>query len=75
MSKIARQRKHSEKMARKRAIKAAKRAKYSALAGTSKKRKRQGTTNRSPYKHVHVMSDCGNAGCKRCHPRIPTVTS
>ena len=63
--------KHTEKMKRKRELKAQRRAKYLALAGTSKRHKRQ--VRRSPvagtYKHAHVMISCGNPGCQKCHPR------
>ena len=61
---------HTEKMKRKRAEKAAKRAKYAALAGTSKKGKRQRKKSdgpASPFKGAHLMSNCGNPGCKKCH--------
>jgi hypothetical protein len=74
MSKAA---KHAAKMSRKRADKAAKKAAYAALAGTSKKTKR--SKNRKPgptgQKHAHVMSDCGNPGCKRCYPRHQLLAS
>ncbi len=71
MSKMAKKRKHNTKMQKKRAAKAAKKAKFAALVGTSKKAKRQGNKSQisSIHKHAHVMADCGNAGCQRCHPR------
>lgn len=70
MGVAARKRKSAERMKLKRAAKAAKRAKYAALAGTSKKAKRQKrkSTLAGTFKHAHVMSDCGNPGCKRCYP-------
>ena len=70
MGNASRKRKHGEKMSRRRAAKAAKKAKYLALAGTSKKAKRQKTKHKmiSNKKHAHVMANCGNVGCKRCFP-------
>lgn len=66
----SRKTKHGQKMARKRAEKAARRAKYLALAGTSKKGKNQRkSVDSRGMKHAHIMSDCGNVGCKRCYPR------
>ena len=63
---------HSEKMKRKRAEKAGRRAKYAALAGTSKKSKRQQKKNKvaGTYKGAHIMTDCGNVGCKKCYPKL-----
>lgn len=63
---------HAVKMARKRALKAARRAQYAALAGTSLRRKRQvtGSTPPSGAKHSHAMPNCGNAGCRKCYPRL-----
>jgi len=61
--------KHAQKMARKRAIKAARKSKYAALAGTSKKKKRQVKSGAvSVYRKAHSMTDCGNPGCKKCYP-------
>ncbi len=69
MSSSAKGRRHEEKMKKKRAIKAAKAAKYAALKGTSQKQKRQKstTTLSTSLKHSHAMADCGNIGCQRCH--------
>ncbi len=71
MGKTARKSKHSAKMARKRAVKSARRALYASLAGTSKKNKKLGNRRAGPtvYKHAHIMADCGNVGCTRCYPR------
>ena len=70
MGKASRKVKHGAKMARKRAVKAARRSEYAAMAGTSKKAKRQGKRGGpTGHKHAHVMSDCGNPGCQRCYPR------
>lgn len=72
MSKAARKRAHDEKMKQKRAKKMTKKAAYAALAGTSKKKKnqeRRKTYILGTYKHAHIMSDCGNAGCLKCNPR------
>lgn len=71
MSKSGKARKHEDKMKRRRAEKAAKRAKYAALAGTSKKAKRiiraqSKSTVAGTYKHAHVMANCGNPGCRKC---------
>lgn len=64
--------KHNAKMKLKRAAKASKKAKYEALAGTSKKAKRQNNRKKvaSPLKHAHVMSNCGNLGCKKCQSQL-----
>lgn len=69
MSKNTKARKHAVKMARKKAEKMARKAKYEALKGTSKKKKRQGKKSKvsGTYKHAHIMSNCGNPGCKKCH--------
>jgi hypothetical protein len=70
MSKSGKARKHEDKMKRRRAEKAAKRAKYAALAGTSSKTKRIIQRSKSTvagiYKHAHVMANCGNPGCRKC---------
>lgn len=70
MSKGSKSLKHNAKMARKRAVKAARKTLYASLAGTSKKSKNQKKKIKisSNAKHAHLMSDCGNAGCKRCNP-------
>jgi hypothetical protein len=77
VGKSSKARKHNEKMKRKRAEKAAKRAQYAALAGTSKKSKKINRRARSTvsgtYKGAHIMSDCGNPGCKRCYPKLNGV--
>lgn len=72
MSKIGKKRKHAEKMKKRRADKAAKRTKYAALAGTSKKTKRQKVKVKraSNDKHAHKMSNCGNPGCGKCYPQF-----
>ena len=59
---------HEEKMKKKRAIKTARRDAYKALAGTSKKSKRQNTQSTPPSgkKHAHAMLNCGNPGCQKC---------
>jgi hypothetical protein len=72
MSKIGKKKKHADKMKQRRAEKAAKRSKYAALAGTSKKNKRRDAIKSKAavvYKHAHIMADCGNTGCKKCHPK------
>jgi hypothetical protein len=59
------------------AKKAAQTAKYQAWrdAGTNQKSKRnvlRGKRHRkSNTKHMHLVSNCGNAGCRRCSPREP----
>ena len=72
MGKTSRDRKHSEKMKKKRAEKAARKAQYLSLAGTSKKTKNQKKKSMlvSGNKHAHLMSECGNPGCKKCHPNL-----
>jgi hypothetical protein len=72
MSKAGKARKHADKMRKRRAEKAAKRAAYAALAGTSKKNKRinkKKSKIAGPFKHAHIMKDCGNPGCNKCYPR------
>lgn len=71
MGKSSRQRKHGEKMKRKRDMKAKRRALYASLAGTSRKAKKQrkASSVSGIYKHAHAMADCGNPGCRRCCPR------
>lgn len=74
MGKSARKRKSDERKKKKAAAKAAKRAKYAALAGTSKKQKNIVRRSRSgpagTYKHAHKAACCGNPGCKRCYPQL-----
>lgn len=75
MGKTGRAKKHEDRMKQKRALKAAKKAKYLALAGTSKKSKNCAKRARAlgakekNYKHAHRVANCGNVGCKRCFPR------
>lgn len=81
MGKAGKQRKHEGKMARKRAVKKARRDKYKSLAGTSKRAKRHHKQlTSSIHKHAHDTANCGNPGCKRCFdrsrpskPRVPPV--
>jgi hypothetical protein len=64
---------HKKKMADKRAAKAAKRAAYLTMRGTSKKNKKRqpkGLRLFSAGKHKHLMAACGNTGCLRCFPRL-----
>ena len=71
MSKSARKAKHDKKMQRKRAVKATRRTAYAAMAGTSKRAKRQRKKGQiaGNLKHAHAMNECGNPGCQSCHPR------
>ncbi len=71
MGKTSRSLKHASKMQRKRSVKQSRRSLYASLAGQSKKAKNQKkqTHGAHIYKHAHIMSDCGNEGCKRCYPR------
>jgi hypothetical protein len=63
--------KHAQKMARKKNVKAARKAAYAALAGTSKKKKRQGGgSGPTAQRGNHIMADCGNPGCKKCYPQL-----
>lgn len=75
MSKTARTRKRNEKMIRKRQEKAARKALYASLAGTSRKAKRQGRKSAlaGTYKGAHVMVDCGNPGCAKCYPKTSVL--
>jgi hypothetical protein len=72
MGKAGKKRKHDEKMKKKRA---AKKAKYLALAGTSKGRKRLAPKRRTagPNRGNHVMANCGNPGCRRYFPQFIPV--
>lgn len=67
--------KHIEKMKKKRALKAAKHAKYLSLAGTSKKAKKQKSKvlYSSILKHAHAEANCGNPGCNKCFPELRRV--
>lgn len=67
--------KHESKMKRKRAEKATKKAKYAALAGTSKKAKRQKIKHKMPsnLKGSHAMANCGNIGCGKCYPHLKNL--
>ena len=68
---MSKQAKHVAKMARKRAIKATRRAKYLALAGTSKKKKHQHQATHTKFNHA--TQNCGNIGCKKCYPILNKV--
>ena len=61
---------HKKKMSDKRAGKAAKRALYASMRGTSKKNKKRNSKGRfnnfSATKHKHLMEKCGNTGCPKC---------
>lgn len=72
MGKTGRKRKHDDKMKKKRALKAQKKAAYAALAGTGKKRKKRITRAfiSGIFKHAHMTSDCGNPGCRKCYPHL-----
>jgi hypothetical protein len=72
MGKSTKARKHADKMKKRRAEKAAKRALYASLAGTSKKKKKQAKKSifgGSGHKHAHAIANCGNIGCQKCYPR------
>lgn len=71
MASSGKQKKHQEKMKRKRAIKAQRRSAYAAMAGTSKKKKRQNIKSGATVgKKAHLMANCGNTGCKKCYPLL-----
>ena len=70
--KAAKARRHKKRMATKRSAKALKRAEYASRKGTSTKAKKLRARARaalSPFKHTHLISDCGNIGCSRCYPQ------
>lgn len=79
MGRAGKAKRHDVKMRMRRAAKAAKRTAYAALAGTSKKSKKlkalrsQGRKKFSAGKHRHLVSYCGNVGCKRCNPKLRGV--
>jgi hypothetical protein len=71
MSKAGKKRKHDEKMKKKKAIKAQRKAAYAALAGTGKTKNKKARLSpvSSNLKHAHAMVNCGNWGCDRCFPK------
>lgn len=74
MGKASRKNRHSDKMKRKRELKAQRRSLYASLAGTSKKSKnKNGKKMPTRFKGSHMMADCGNVGCKRCYPKLNGV--
>lgn len=79
MGRAGKAKRHDQKMRARRASKAAKKTAYAALAGTSKKSKKlkalraQGRKRFSSGKHRHIVSYCGNVGCKRCNPKLRGV--
>ena len=53
--------------------KAANKAKYQSLAGTAANKKKKSTSEQGGgIKHAHLIANCGNIGCRRCHPEIRT---
>ena len=71
MGKASKGRKAEKRKTDRRKMKAARKAEYASLAGTSKKRKKVTARERklkkfSPGTHRHLMSHCGNPGCKKC---------
>ena len=77
MGRLGRAKRHDSKMRARRAAKAAKKAAYAALRGTSRKSKKISATSRgvSPYKHMHLVENCGNIGCSKCFPQFVRVIS
>ena len=76
MGRAGKAKRHDAKMRARRASKAAKKTAYAALAGTSRKKKKlliQGKKRKSSGKHRHLVSYCGNVGCKRCNPKLRGV--
>ena len=74
MGKKGDKRRGQEKRAKKRAIKASNRARYDAMrdAGENSKSKRfkkRKAGERSNEKGKHLIDNCGNVGCQKCHPR------
>lgn len=77
MSKTSKTKRHKERMAKKRALKATRRAQYAAWRdqGINKKSKRyalrvkRAATLRPIPKHR--FGSCGNIGCQRCNPEVP----
>ena len=65
MGKAAKKRRSDDRRRRKRAIKAERREAYKALAD----QKRQRVKSVIPGGFNHATMNCGNPGCKRCHPR------
>ena len=73
MSKAAKKRSHDKKMRAKRAMKTARRTAYAALRGISKKSKKlrgRNKVGKFTNKHRHLITFCGNPGCKRCFPQF-----
>lgn len=68
---------HDKKMKAKRAAKAARRAKYEALAGSpaNKKRKRRIAKAGVGFcKYDHPDGPCGNIGCRKCFPKVAKLS-
>lgn len=71
MGRASKARAHDKKMRAKRAAKASRRALYASMVGTSRKGKKVRARNRagvSAYKHMHLVTNCGNIGCSQCYP-------
>lgn len=61
---------HSEKRkAMKKQVKAARRALYESYAKMGKAKKKSGNVYTSTSFN-HDVDKCGNAGCKKCYPRV-----
>lgn len=75
MGRIAKAKRHDSKMRARRQAKAAQKATYLAMRGTSKKSKklRSHSSEASPHKHQHLVDDCGNVGCASCFPRFARI--
>ncbi len=67
----ARKLRSEKRKMRKRAAKAAKKALYQSYAGTGRRKKKKSCpTGATSQKGNHVMTDCGNIGCKACYPQF-----
>lgn len=73
MSKKTKTKAAQKRKAEKAKRKAANVAKYQAWrdAGQNPKRAQRNAkcAGPSPNKHLHLIANCGNAGCKKCFPR------
>ena len=62
-----------KKMAARKNSKAARNARYKAMAesGDNRKKKRKGLTAAGAFnKYDHPDGHCGNVGCRKCYPHI-----
>ena len=67
MSKKSKKTRSAKRAAEKRSQKAAKKALYENYAKLGKARKKGQGASGKLFKGAHLVSDCGNPGCKKCN--------